>query len=179
MNDEQTDPHRKKELKQILEEWTGKSIFVTLFDTDIDEFSSRSFWRSIKGRSNVMILIQTCDNYLFGSYHSTLPECQEKYREDNDHFVFTIRNPKNYPPTKFTIKKDWKHRNLYVYGDDQISDVFFVFGCFLICNNNESFIKTIFNSAYTHDWDVDASMFVGNVWDNYFDIERLLCIQFI
>ena len=163
---------------EIIEEWTGKKIYQILYDTDIDEFSSRSFWRSIKGRTNIMIIIQTSKNYVFGSYHSLLPNRQEMYTEDNEHFVFTIRNPKEYPPTKFMIKKEWNKKSLYIYGDDQISDVFFVFGCFLICNNGESFIKKIFNYTYKHDRDIDATIFVGNVWEEYFDVERLICVQF-
>ena len=168
----------EKEPIQRIQEWVGKEKYTIIFDSEHHELTSRMFWSCLKGRKDILIVIETDEGYIFGSYHSIIPERQELCVEnDPHHFVFTMKNPFNVPPTKFELKEGWK-KSLYIYGDDQISDVFYVFGCYLICNNDESFIKKIFNYNYRHKHSVDAHVFVGKLWDSYFSLSRLVCVQF-
>ncbi|GAB1218675.1 hypothetical protein ENUP19_0002G0033 [Entamoeba nuttalli] len=165
-------------LQFIMSRWIGSKKYEVVYDSEQHEFTSRSFWSHLKGRQNIIIFIITEHNYIFGTFHSKLPPSQEVWVEDDDsHFLFTLKNPFNTSPRRFALQKGWK-KTLYIYGDDQNNDIFSVFNGFWISNNNECFIRTLFNNGYTHPSLIDNTIFVGSEWPTTFSLSRLLCVQF-
>ncbi|KAL7719829.1 TLDc domain-containing protein [Entamoeba marina] len=58
------------DLLHHLTEWTNCSSFVPLFDSRYDELTIQTFQRKMYNKQNVVILIQTTDDDMFGTYHA-------------------------------------------------------------------------------------------------------------
>ncbi|KAL7715881.1 TLDc domain-containing protein [Entamoeba marina] len=150
-----------------------------VFDTDIDEFTSRELWSHLKGRSNIIIVIENESGYVFGTFHKKLPQQQEQWQEDdNQHFVFTIINPYQLQPQTFPIKPTWK-KSLYIYADDQTCDVFGIYNAFWISNNGDNFIRLLFKNGYEDASGIGNTLFTNNVYPETFEVNRVLCLQLL
>ncbi|ELP85380.1 hypothetical protein EIN_086620 [Entamoeba invadens IP1] len=162
----------------IQECWLGATRHSVIYDTEEHEFSSREFWAHVKGRTNIMIFVETESGSLFGSFHSKVPLQQETWVEDDDcHFLFTLRNPWHTKPKLFKLNPDWK-KTLFIYGDDQSTDVLGVFSGYWVSNNPSSFVRTLFVNGYAHSPLINSKLFVGSEWPDTFSISHLFCLQF-
>ena len=75
-----------------LKEWTRKSTATVLFDSAVDEFTSRGLLDNIRGKPNIAVVGFTTDGDVFGGYFSVAVSPQwEEYR-DPDIFAFSFES---------------------------------------------------------------------------------------
>ncbi|CAF1049507.1 unnamed protein product [Adineta steineri] len=76
-----------------------------IYKATIDGFHSKDFHRCSDNRGPTMTIIQSKNgNYLFGGYTEISWTCDNTYKKDPNAFLFTLRNPHDIQPTKFTLK---------------------------------------------------------------------------
>ncbi|CAF0784160.1 unnamed protein product [Adineta steineri] len=90
-----------------LNDFYGNAIqkWELIYKATIDGFHSEDFHRCSDNRGPTMTIIQSKNgNYLFGGYTEISWTCDNKYKKDPNAFIFTLRNPHDIQPTKFTLK---------------------------------------------------------------------------
>ncbi|CAF4087989.1 unnamed protein product, partial [Adineta steineri] len=91
----------------ILNDFYGNAIqkWELIYKATIDGFHSEDFHRCSDDRGPTMTIIQSKNgNYLFGGYTEISWTCDNTYKKDPNAFLFTLRNPHDVQPTKFTLK---------------------------------------------------------------------------
>ncbi|KAL7718445.1 TLDc domain-containing protein [Entamoeba marina] len=143
--------------KELLKKWTGLSNFEILYNSGVDELSARCFNSKITGNENVMVLLQTTDNELFGFFHGSLiPSIKERVTEihSNEYFLFILQS---YNTNPRTIKRK-KYNNpvsLSCYGVDTMECIFTCDDAFSLTNDS----SIIFDAGITEFFDI-PSLFV-------------------
>ncbi|EKE36893.1 hypothetical protein ENUP19_0009G0033 [Entamoeba nuttalli] len=78
--------------KELLEA-TGFSSFNVVYDSKINGFNKSNFNASVIGKQNILTLIITNDNYIFGAYHSNIPSLSSfQVAIDSKAFIFALSN---------------------------------------------------------------------------------------
>lgn len=88
-----------------------------------DGFGSRTFHEKCNYKGETFSIIKTTKGYIFGGYTKINWDntkwngiCGERNCSrrdgDGDEFVFTLKNPHNYMPTKYNIKDDWQNHSI-------------------------------------------------------------------
>jgi len=96
----------KEESVKFIEKWTGRQIISIVFDSDEDNWNSgKEFSQYIIGKSNLLFMIDDDQNNRFGGYISSEITSSDKYINDPDAFIFSLRSNKRLSqPTQFKIK---------------------------------------------------------------------------
>ena len=96
----------KEESIQYIENWTRKKIISIVFDSDEDNWDSgKEFSQYIIGKSNLLFMIDDDQNNRFGGYISSEITSSDKFINDPDAFIFSLRSNKRLSqPTQFKIK---------------------------------------------------------------------------
>ena len=105
-----------KEIK-YLQQFTQFQSFQILYDTRQDEYHIKTLQQILYNKQNIIILIQTDENDLFGSFHASISSrkmMQQKQKhsgwiwedEDKEMFLFTLHNHlnPNQEPQCFPLK---------------------------------------------------------------------------
>ena len=153
-----------------LKEWSGYTTPTILYSTETEELSARTLNSKINGKRNLYFIVEDMNNNLFGSYHSHLPtekEYKQHSSEDQHHFVFTLHNPHNIPPTRYYPTEHNDHIS-YLYQNDDINNVFNVQYCYGIVSRNKVFIyENIIRYYKDIPQPPSCILLTGNA--NYFD----------
>ena len=99
-----------------LEESTGLSLGEILFDSNYDDWSTRSVMITrISNKHDLLFLIEDTDGEVFGGYlHEQIKEKFDEWITDNKSFLFNLKsNGRLSNPTKFEIKQS--HRAFYFH----------------------------------------------------------------
>ncbi|KAL7715978.1 TLDc domain-containing protein [Entamoeba marina] len=142
----------------VLQNWIGLFNYSIIYDSHVDELSSRCINAKIMGKKNVTILVKTCCGSLFGSFHQNSvknpPEqYYSRYIQEGGYFIFVTSRLSDY---------------LMLYSNDNESS--------LIGNvKSGSTISTDFTFYYDSPYSGD--FFVGKTAPNTFDLDHLLIIQ--
>ncbi|ELP94456.1 hypothetical protein EIN_047490 [Entamoeba invadens IP1] len=161
-----------------LQEWTGMSEARVVFEGN--NLTPKLFWSLTKKLKNMMIVVETVDGYMFGSYHTVLPPTQDVWvNDDKQHFVFTLNNPTNYPPTRFAPLPT-NGDLLFVYGDNDTENVVWVNYCFWICMDNVVFLWHHFSEKYEDTSKLGGDLFVGvKDWDFPNEIKKVVVLEWL
>ncbi|KAL7717203.1 hypothetical protein QTN25_005473 [Entamoeba marina] len=151
-----------------LQQWTGHSHYRIIYNSKVDGMSTDTFNNRVCLKKKVMIMIFTTDGNLFGSYHSKRipPTGGEGFVcDDSNHFVFTLRNPFNVPPTKF-VRRNTSGPSLGINFTgfkslDNESVLVTSRWCYYI-RENESNISMSFSSVYADTVGKDYFIFTGS-----------------
>ncbi|KAL7712994.1 TLDc domain-containing protein [Entamoeba marina] len=145
-----------------LQEWSHFNTFTVLYSIEYDMFNSKTFFQKTKGQHNVMIIMETTSNALFGAFYSQMPNEQEKWvDEDPNHFIFTLKNPHIIPPMKLEPKVD--NNTLLLVKNDKEKRVILETKAFNVCNDTTNKPDVHFSTMY-HDSTFKAErLFAGNV----------------
>lgn len=148
-----------------LQEWTQRKEARVVYSSD--NLTPSTFWQLTKGLNNLMIIVKTVDDFIFGSYHSILPDSQDTWvRDDPEHFVFTLNNPHGIKPTHFYPLPS-NHDLLFIYNDNDVENVAWVNYCYWICSDNVVYVWHHFPDNYIDTIGLGGDLFVGDVdWDN-------------
>ncbi|CAF1062682.1 unnamed protein product [Adineta steineri] len=98
----------KPEHKVKLNEFYGNinQRWELIYKATRDGFRARAFHSWCDNEGPTMTIIQSANNYIFGGYTSVSWTSAGQCGNDKAAFLFTLRNPYNIPPTKYTIKCD-------------------------------------------------------------------------
>ncbi|CAF0959503.1 unnamed protein product [Adineta steineri] len=105
------------EHKVKLNEFYGKSTqkWELIYKATRDGFSANAFHLCCNNKGPTMTIIQSNNNYIFGGYTSASWISSELWQTDERAFLFTLTNPHNIPPTKYTVKPEWVRYAIHNY----------------------------------------------------------------
>lgn len=103
--------------------------FVLLWRGTRDGFTAHDFHTRCDGHANTIVIVLDTSGNIFGGFTPLAWESDEegKYKVDNQlaSFLFTLKNPHNFPAKKFGLKPEEKTRAIYCdsscgpsFGDD-------------------------------------------------------------
>ncbi|ELP93004.1 hypothetical protein EIN_051890 [Entamoeba invadens IP1] len=168
----------QNENNDILKSWTGLSQCTTIFDSENDELTARGVDSKITGKTNIVFLVEDTRGNVFGSFHGIIPPPDKliSSKDDPKHFVFTLKNPHNIPPTKFPVK-DTNGDVLHVYDSSDCRNVFNVQSAFGVTCDSKVFVYESIINGYTNLPPIGCRVLVNDN-NKFFDIKRLIILQF-
>lgn len=164
-----------------LSQWTHMSVSTIIYDSEVSPLTTESLFSSVNGKSNVMLIVTTDGDNIFGSFHGELPNSISRWKEaDPMHFVFTLQNPYGIPPTKFSPLKPDCYPIWFYKSPTAIYCIQYF--CH-ISNNKQCFINTKewsgkgFSEVYNDTTGKDGRVFTKTLYPSRFGIKRLVAVQ--
>jgi hypothetical protein len=146
------------EFPEIFTEFRGK-YFGILWRGSRDGFSAKEFHRRCDGHGNTLILIFDTTGNIFGGFTPMEWESGGWHSKGDDSlrsFLFTLKNPHNFPARKFPLRAEENLRAIicdFEWGPDfwniRVSDH---------CNENSK-SDSYLGSSYTNDTGLDGKTF--------------------
>ncbi|KAJ5067901.1 pep-cterm sorting domain-containing protein [Anaeramoeba ignava] len=104
-----------------IKQWINDDEFISKmrlgFSAKRDGFSAEKFHEKCDNKGNTLVIIKTTDNYIFGGFtREGWNYGFQRYITDPNAFIFSLRNPKNDPPQKFTLRQNCEGYALYYFG---------------------------------------------------------------
>ncbi|KAL7717147.1 TLDc domain-containing protein [Entamoeba marina] len=166
------------EYVDTLHNWFGKNTMHMIYDSKEQIFDANYLNRKICGKKDLLLFVTTSDGYIFGSWTSKQipPDKKDDFnyvRGDTEHFVFTLKNPHNIPPTRIYPKSvDKSSKSLCISGSRNPTTVISCYSCFFIENEiDESTIDFSFGSFYGDVTNKGFGLFTGK---STFGVTRLV-----
>ncbi|KAJ5066315.1 pep-cterm sorting domain-containing protein [Anaeramoeba ignava] len=96
---------------QIVRQWVPDPDILHVnslgFSAQRDGFSSRAFHNACDDKGSTLVFIKTKDGFIFGGFTSVgFKSGSPGLLKDEFAFLFTLKNPSNFPPSKFPIYPD-------------------------------------------------------------------------
>ena len=138
---------------QLLKEWTKKEKLTIIFDKGKDVFNRENCLEIMKGKKEIIILFESVEGTIFGSYHQLLPNDYNEWCNDRNHFAFTLRNKYDLKE-KYDIHENNKYAFMitdYLEDDDESLTNILETGYFYSvsmkdkCSINSSFVSKYLN----------------------------------
>ncbi|ELP87632.1 hypothetical protein EIN_146360 [Entamoeba invadens IP1] len=169
---------------KALQFWTKLNHFTLIYDSHKNKFKRSSVQKKMFEKKNIMGVIFTDDDAVFGSFHAaTFPKKPKKAFvtvKDTQMFVFSLENQNRLPaPTKWKIKADspgvdW---TVSLYSDKEKDPSFYnVYQCFKLApplHAHNSTLSQDFKTEYENGTDV--SIFTGS--KENFAVKRLIFLE--
>jgi hypothetical protein len=136
----------------LFEDFMGKQ-FTLLWRGSRDGFGYPDFHRRCDGHPNTLTVILDTNGNIFGGFTPVEWESTRIRNSKADpslkSFLFTLKNPHNFPPRRFALKADQSYRAVYHATDwgPHFSDI----GVSDSCNTNTVSHAHCFGSAYTNN----------------------------
>jgi hypothetical protein len=156
-------------IPEILAEFREKQ-FSVLWRGSRDGFGASAFHGGCDGHANTLTLILDTEENIFGGFTPVEWESRVWNGKDDDEdnvfkvddsqksFVFTLKNPHNFPARKFALKADEKDRAIGC--DSKCGPVFGGgFGVSDNCNTNTQSYAVVFGVCYINDTGLDGETF--------------------
>ena len=154
-------------------QWTQKKEFKVIYENDEVHYA-KDFFEKVKGMKDIMILIETSTNMLFGGYFPEMPSKQKEVTKYHPkHFVFTVRNPFVIPPTMFRPRTQNNHL-MTIMDDNDLVNIF-ENNAFVIKNDTTSKINIRFSSTYQDTTMKGETLFTGR--EKVFTVKNLVALQ--
>jgi hypothetical protein len=98
----------------------GKKRYELLYCGSRDGFDSVNMHKRIDGHSHTLLVIETTKGDIFGSYNHCCWDSSNSWKVDESHqsFIFTLKNPHDFPPHKFPLKSSMKHYTMICHLND-------------------------------------------------------------
>ncbi|EKE39082.1 hypothetical protein ENUP19_0274G0014 [Entamoeba nuttalli] len=116
-----------KQFENILKSYFNKPVLLRkVVGWNKVMMSSNEFNQTIHSLKGFIVLIQTIDNYVFGSYNEKVPDHKfdnVKDLVDNEHFAFSLIGVSLHHPKKF-IRTKKNTRTVRYYPDNQQASIF-------------------------------------------------------
>jgi hypothetical protein len=143
--------------------------FTLLWRGSRDGFGARDFHGRCDGHANTLTLIEDTKGNIFGGFTPVEWESRvwnEKGGSENNcykadltmkSFVFTLKNPHNFPARKFALKANKKDEAIYC--DSSWGPCFWDVDVADKCNANNGSFTYHFGGVYTNDTGLDGYIF--------------------
>ena len=155
---------------EYMKEWTNKTKFKLIYSSDKDELNASTFNAKVGNKENVMIIVFTSKNYIFGSYHSKIPEQSSMISSDSNHFAFSFLSH------GMNEVKKWKGSGvIHCQSNEQNETEFDVFRYYSVFVNNKALIYSTFDESYEKD---TAMKIVGRT-NSKFNIIKVVALECI
>ncbi|KAL7716714.1 TLDc domain-containing protein [Entamoeba marina] len=162
---------------KMFSQWTNYTTTTLLFSSEIHDMSPGVIWNKIKGRTNIMFIIITDVNDIFGSFHGIVPEQQGSWVwNDNKQFLFTIHNQYHLQPTQFKPKRT-THSLLNISSKNYKKKLFWISDAFRIEVDDNSYISSSFDRFYIDPTGIGASIFTNTVYPETFSLASCFVLQ--
>ncbi|KAL7721403.1 TLDc domain-containing protein [Entamoeba marina] len=125
-----------------LKKWTGMNDYDIIFDSQIHDFSPKVINSLISGKPNVMFIVITCSNEIFGCYNDAsipLISTNATRISGKEFFAFSLQF-ETYNPILFQKRNPCDRSNCMRYGGLQDDFVFDIDKAFSLKNNGEIMI---------------------------------------
>ncbi|ELP91029.1 hypothetical protein EIN_267450 [Entamoeba invadens IP1] len=165
--------------KKIVE-WTNMCQYRVLYRSTKDNLTAKALNAKICGRTNILLIVITNKNYVFGSYSSVAIPNPPKIGDhhvgpDNAFFCFTFQNPFNTEPLKITKKTT--STSLKIYSNKEQSYVVGVDACFYIRANCPSHVPSCFAESFDDPTKKGGLLFVNAVYPDKFGVQELMAVE--
>ncbi|KAL7715933.1 TLDc domain-containing protein [Entamoeba marina] len=162
---------------KYLLDWTNTNSTNVLFDSENEELTSRTIYSKINGKNHICFIVTDENNNIFGSYHTVIPIANKFIGEKDDqfHFIFTLCNPHNIPPTRYFPSKT-NDDILKIFNSDDIRNVVDIKGAYGIVSNNKVFIYESIISRYVDIPPKGPLLLIGNA-NVFVNMKRFVVLE--
>jgi len=95
------------EQKKKIVEWLGRKPITTfLYCASRDGFGASAFHLKCDNKGATVVIIKSSNGFVFGGYSATSWDSMSGYRGNPSTFLFTLTNPHNIPPTRYSAKSN-------------------------------------------------------------------------
>ena len=101
-----------KNLSKVLENWIGKK-WKSQYRGSRDGFTAQKFHSLCDNKGEALFIAEDINGYIFGGYTSVGWKSLEGWINDQNAFLFTLKNPHNIPPTKYSFKSNYGSYSVY------------------------------------------------------------------
>ena len=162
---------------EILKQWIPFQTYSIIYHNEQDELSSRAINSKIKGKRNITLIVETMEGYIFGTYHqnpikTNINGLYSRYIQEGGYFIFTLKNPFNTQPLQFYPSN--LNDYLCIYDNENENSLIGMCNVFEL-KKNKSFISSDFPFYYRTDY--DASLFVGKIVPETFELKQLIILE--
>ena len=115
-----------------LKEWSSKSSLHLLYDNKKTTFTREKCLEVLKNKSDVFIILEDTNGNMFGSYHHIIPNELGVWANDQQHFIFSLRN-RTKAMSKFDVVNESKYSLMvadFVDDDDELKSTIIEVGNF-------------------------------------------------
>jgi uncharacterized coiled-coil protein SlyX len=142
----------------LFAEFRGKS-FKLLWRGSRDGFGALDFHGRCDGHKNTLTLIQDTEGNIFGGFTPVKWELRTGWKADPSlkSFLFTLKNPHNFPGAKFALKA--KEKDQAIICDSSCGPHFCDIGVSGNCNQNTDSYADYFGHSYANDTGLDGQTF--------------------
>ncbi|EDR27671.1 hypothetical protein EDI_278420 [Entamoeba dispar SAW760] len=160
-----------------LKEWIQLNYFDIIYNSEIEELSSRQINSKIIGRKNITVIVKTTEGFIFGSYHQNTLKITKnllpiRYKQNGGYFLFTFINFYGIEPQIFYTSKYQDY--MVLYADDSEN------GLIGMCSAYDLRVsKSTFSSEFSFIYDTKytSDLFVGKTKPNTFEISNIIILQ--
>jgi hypothetical protein len=152
--------------------------YALLWRGSRDGFGADDFHRRCDGHANTLTVILDTDGNIFGGFTpvkwESLYPGKEKADPSLKSFLFTLKNPHNFPPRRFALKVQEKNEAIYCRSDcgPHFDDI----GVYDSCKANSDSCTYCFGAHYTNDTELDGkTLFTGS---KYFQVKEIEVFEF-
>jgi hypothetical protein len=151
------------EFPALFAEFRGKR-FTLLWRGSRDGFGAREFHRRCDGHGNTLTLILDTKGDIFGGFTPAeweVGDGQSRADPSLKSFLFTLKNPHNFPPRKFALKAEKKNQAIACW--DTWGPHFWDISVSDNCNKGSSSQTGAFGGHYVNDTGLDGlTLFTGS-----------------
>jgi len=95
-------PGLLRDYSEQIRSWLGERNLTLIYQGTRDGFNSVNFHQKCDNKGETLTVIKSTASYLFGGYTPITWTSRGNYAWDQRTFIFTLTNPYNTAPTKFT-----------------------------------------------------------------------------
>jgi hypothetical protein len=155
----------------LFAEFRGKR-FLLLWRGGRDGFRVRDFHRRCDGHANTLTLIEDTEGNIFGGFTPVKWDSNSNGKPDPSlkSFLFTLKNPHNFPARTFALKDEAKDRAIMC---DSSLGPYFCGGIGVCgnCNANAGSYTYSFGNSYANDTGLDEKTFFTG--SEYFKVKEI------
>ncbi|KAL7722763.1 TLDc domain-containing protein [Entamoeba marina] len=171
-------------ISETLKSWCGHTEYKIEYDSSIHGFKTQTLNEKIEKKGNILFLYQTNANSIFGSYHTVpIPFARDRsstkpyfVNNDQSHFVFTLQNPSNYPPSRFF--RHFVKDSLVVHPPhSNYNDIIAIDHFFTLKQPNELWLQQKFPVFYNLPTGLSITLFTGDCFPTKPIVHRLIVLS--
>jgi hypothetical protein len=148
----------------LIAEFRGKR-FTLLWRGSRDGFGAGDFHVRCDGHANTLTLIEDTAGNIFGGFTPLQWESSDGFKADRSlkSFLFTLKNPHNFPAMKFALKAEKKDHA--VYCSSSCGPNFFDIGVYDKLDGNTVGATRYFGYSYANDTGLSGDTFFTRLTD--------------
>ncbi|BFU19518.1 hypothetical protein EHI8A_229800 [Entamoeba histolytica HM-1:IMSS-B] len=175
-----------EQYKDQLIQWIELHNYKQIYNSLTDGYTTKSVNEHITGHEHVMLIIETTNGFVFGSYNGKRIPLKTEAKIiptgyfvecDEDYFLFSLKNPTNKAPLLWNSHTHSK--SLSIHPDQPRDHCIIGTVCGYWLYEDRAFISDWFHSNYqTLDGLLpDNKIFTGNCYPQTFQVKQLIGLE--